>query len=215
MTRTRPRTALFPKRPRQSRKPSTTALKRRRDLQDAAIQAIAQYGVSSVTVSMICEMAGFSRGLIGHYFKGKDDLLLEAISRLSTQLAEANREAANAAGPDPVKRLHAIIRSSFSSPAFTRERVLVWVALVGSAPWSPSLARIYRDLWRKYRTGIARLLRRAADERNVDIDADLAALAFSQTIEGFWVGWAADPTSVNKSKAEAACHHMLEGLLKA
>jgi TetR/AcrR family transcriptional repressor of bet genes len=214
MSQTGIRTPLFPKKHRTPRKPSKTALQRRRDLQDAAIQAIAQYGVSSVTISMICEMAGFSRGLIGHYFKGKDDLLIEAISRMSTQLAEANREAANAAGPDPVKRLHAVIHSSFSSPTFTRERVLVWVALVGSAPWSPSLARIYRTLWRKYRVGIARLLRKAADERGLKIDADLAALAFSQTIEGFWVGWAVDPTSVNKSKAEAACHQMLEHLLK-
>jgi len=209
------RTSLFPKKPKPSRKQSATAMERRRELQEAAIQAIAQYGVSAVTVSTICEMAGFSRGLIGHYFKGKDDLLAEAIQAFSARLAEANREAANAAGTDPVKRLHAVIHSSFSPPGFTRERVLVWVALVGSAPWSPVLARIYRDLWRKYRAGIARLLRRAAEDRGVALDAEVAALMFSQAIEGFWVGWAADPSAVNKAKAEAACHLMLDGLLKA
>jgi AcrR family transcriptional regulator len=197
----------------QRRKPSAIAIERRRDLQEAAIRSIAAKGFTAVTVAMICEEAGFSRGLIGHYFKGKDDLLLEAIQGMSSELAEANRKAAAAAGKDPIKRLHAVIKSSFSPPGFTREKVLVWVALVGNAPWSPQLATIYRDLWGGYRTGIAGLMKRAAQARGVQIDAELAALAFSQLIEGFWVGWAADPVAVDKAQAEKACHNMVNHLL--
>lgn len=197
------------------RKPSAIAIERRRELREAAIRAIADKGFAAVTVAMICEEAGFSRGLIGHYFKGKDDLLLEAIQGMSASLAEANREAVQAAGKDPVKRLHAVVRSSFSPPGFTRETASVWVALVGSAPWSPQLAAIYRELWHNYRIGIAGLMRRAAKKRGVQIDVDLAALTFSQLIEGFWVGWAADPVAVNRTRAEKACHTLLDLLLGA
>jgi AcrR family transcriptional regulator len=196
----------------QRRKPSAIALERRRELQAAAIRSISERGFSAVTVAMICEEAGFSRGLIGHYFKGKDDLLLEAIQAMSSELAEANKNAVRAAGKDPLDRLHAVIRSSFTPPGFTREKVMVWVALVGSAPWSPQLASIYRDLWRGYRTGIATLMKRAAQERGVQIDADLAALTFSQLIEGFWVGWAADPKAVDAARAEKACHDVVDRL---
>lgn len=197
----------------QRRKPSAIAIERRRDLQEAAIRSIAAKGFAAVTVAMICEEAGFSRGLIGHYFKGKDDLLLEAIQGVSSELAEANRRAAKAAGKDPIERLHAVVKSSFSPPGFTREKVLVWVALAGNAPWSPQLATIYRDLWRDYRSGIAGLMKRAAQARGVAIDADLAALTFSQLIEGFWVGWAADPVAVDKARAEKACHDLVDRML--
>lgn len=203
------------KRIKRHRKPSTIAIERRRELREAAIRAIADKGFAAVTVAMICEEAGFSRGLIGHYFKGKDDLLLEAIRGMSTALAEANRKAVQAAGKDPIKRLHAVVRSSFSPPGFTRETASVWVALVGSAPWSPQLAAIYRELWHDYRVGIAGLMRRAAKKRGVPIDAELAALTFAQLIEGFWVGWAADPVAVNRARAEKACHTVVDLLLGA
>jgi AcrR family transcriptional regulator len=38
-----------------------------------------------------------SRGLIGHYFAGKDDLLLEAVKTVAAELGAAIRSAAHAA----------------------------------------------------------------------------------------------------------------------
>jgi AcrR family transcriptional regulator len=182
-------------------------------LQDAAIHSIAHKGFAAVTVSTICEAAGLSRGLVTHYFKRKDDLLREAIKGVSSELAKANRTEARMVGKDPVERLHAIVTSSFSPPGFTREKVLVWVALAGNAAWSPQLATIYRDLWRNYRKGIAGLISRAAQARGVQIDADLAALTFSQAVEGFWIGWAADPMAMDKIQLERACHTLVNQLL--
>jgi TetR/AcrR family transcriptional regulator, transcriptional repressor of bet genes len=203
------------RRPKQHRKPSVIAIERRRELQEAAIRVIADKGYDAVTVAMICDEAGFSRGLIGHYFKGKDDLVLEAINGFTIELAEATRKAVELAGPDPYDRLHAVIKSSFSPPGFTPDKVAVWAALAGSAKWSEPLAALYRKLWREYRVGIARLMKRAAAERKLQVDADLAALLFSQMIEGFWIGWVADPTAVTRADAEKACHAMIDLLLGA
>jgi AcrR family transcriptional regulator len=199
----------------QRRKPSVIAIERRRELQEAAIRSIADKGYASVTVAMICDEAGFSRGLIGHYFKGKDDLVLEAINGFTAELAEATRKAVDAAGSDPYDRLHAVVKSSFSAPGFTPEKAAVWAALAGSAKWSPPLAELYRELWTEYRAGIAGLIKRAAANRKLQVDATLAALLFSQMIEGFWIGWVADPVSVKKADAEKACHGMVDLLLGA
>ena len=49
----------------------------------------------------------------------------------------------------------------------------------------------------------------------MQVDATLAALLFSQMIEGFWIGWVADPVSVKKADAEKACHGMVDLLLGA
>lgn len=200
-------------RARQNRKPSRIAQERRRDLIDAAIRNIASHGYDSVTVATICEEAGFSRGLIGHYFTGKDHLLLEAVKTVAAELGGAIREATNAAGADPAARLHALITASFTPPGFTPEKVAVWVSLTGTARWSPPLGEIYREIWRDYRAGVGRLLARAAEAVPVDLDPKSTALTFSQLVEGLWVGWAADPETVSPAAAEACCHAYLDLVL--
>lgn len=194
-------------------KPSRIAQERRRDLIDAAIRDIAANGYDRVTIASICEEAGFSRGLIGHYFKGKDDLLLEAVKTVASELGEAIRSAAEAAGPDPKARLHALIHASFTAPGFTPEKVAIWVSLTGSAQWSPQLAEIYRDIWRDYRKGVSRLFQRAARERNIPLDAERTALTFSQLVEGLWVGGSADPDAISPQKAEACCRAYVDQML--
>src|SRR5437868_5608929 len=108
---------------RQNRKPSRIAAERKQDLIEAAIRDITAQGYDAVTVATICEEAGFSRGLIGHYFSGKDELLLEAVKEVADRLGQAIRSKVQAAGNDPVDRLHALIDASFSSPGQTKENV--------------------------------------------------------------------------------------------
>ena len=192
---------------------SRIAEERKRDLIQAAIRDIAAHGYDAVTVATICEEAGFSRGLIGHYFSGKDDLLHEAVKTVATELGAAIRSAADAAGPDPAARLHALISASFTPPGFTPEKVAVWVSLTGAARWSPPLATLYRAIWRDYRAGVGRLFARAANDRRVKLDADRTALTFSQLVEGLWVGWAADPEAIAPQTAEDCCHAYIDMIL--
>jgi TetR/AcrR family transcriptional repressor of bet genes len=200
-------------RTRPKRPPSRIAVERRRNLIDAAIRNIAAFGYDAVTVATICEEAGFSRGLIGHYFTGKDELLLEAVRSVASELGEAIRIAAESAGPDPAARLHALIHASFTPPGFTPDKVAVWVALTGTARWLPGLGEIYRAIWRDYRAGVGRLLARAAKAAGVELDANRTALTFSQLVEGLWIGWAADPEAVTQEAAEACCHAYLDLVL--
>jgi TetR/AcrR family transcriptional repressor of bet genes len=200
-------------RTRQKRPPSRIALERRRNLIDAAIRNVAEYGYDSVTVATICEEAGFSRGLIGHYFSGKDDLLLEAVRSVASELGDAINHAANSAGRDPAARLHALIHASFTPPGFTPDKVAVWVSLTGTARWSPALGDIYRAIWRDYRAGAGRLLARAARAAGVELDTQRTALTFSQLVEGLWIGWAADPEAVTQEAAEECCHRYLDLVL--
>jgi len=186
---------------------------RRKDLIDAAITSIADIGYGEVTVQTICETAGVSRGLIGHYFAGKDELLLEAVRQVATELGNSTREAARNAGPDPVAKLHAVIAASFSSPVFSVENVAVWTALAGNARWTPHLATVYRDLWGNYRTRLAQLIKRASVNSSRPLDAQRIALTFTQLMEGMWVGWLADPHAVTREAAEAACHDYLDAVL--
>jgi AcrR family transcriptional regulator len=203
-----------PKRVRGWKKESRVVAERRSELIQAAITSIAEVGYDAVTVVSICDAAGFSRGLIGHYFKGKDDLLLEAAKYITQSIGDITRDAVEGAGPDPLDRLHAAVTASFAPPAFTPERAAVWVSFAARARWSAPLTQIYREVWRSYRTSLSRLIDRAADRHGVEVDAAQAALTISQLIEGLWMGYAADPTAISREKAEAACHAYIDGLFK-
>lgn len=196
------------------RKQSRIFAQRRNDLIQAAITSIAEVGYDAVTVATICDVAGFSRGLIGHYFRGKDDLLVEAVRYITQSIGATTREAVERAGPDPLDRLHAAITASFAPPIFTQERAAVWVSFAARAPWSTAFTQIYREVWRNYRAGVSRLIDRAADQQGIKVDASQAALTVSQLIEGLWVGYSADPTSVSRDRAEAACHAYIDGLFQ-
>jgi TetR/AcrR family transcriptional repressor of bet genes len=186
---------------------------RRQDFIDAVVRSIAQCGFEDLTVATICEAAGFSRGLIAHYFPGKDALLLRAVQELAKEFERASRAAVAAAGPNPFDRLHAVVDASFKPPIFTAEKVLVWVALASTSRWSPSRAGVYRNLYRPYRRSLSRLIRRAATECRVEINADRVALTLTQLVEGLWSGWAADPDSFSVCEAAAACHDLLNAYL--
>jgi TetR/AcrR family transcriptional repressor of bet genes len=199
---------------RQVRKPSRIAKERKQDLIDAAIRDISAHGYDAVTIATICEEAGFSRGLIGHYFAGKDDLLLEAVKEVAQRLGAAIRAAVQGAGNDANARLHALIEASFSPPGQTPENVAVWVALTGAARLSPSLGAIYRDIWRAYRAEVAELFKRAAKANGIKLNAKRTALTFSQLVEGLWVGGAADPESVSPKSAAECCHAFVSQVLR-
>ncbi|WP_156928723.1 TetR family transcriptional regulator C-terminal domain-containing protein [Bradyrhizobium sp. th.b2] len=183
---------------------------KRQEFVVAVMKAIAEHGYKDVTVATICEAAGFSRGLIAHYFPGKDALLLHAVGEVAKDFEQATRAAADAAGPDPLERLRGIVTASFRAPVFTPEKVLVWVALASTSRWSPELAEIYRKLYRPYRRGLAHLMQRAAEARGLKINPDRLALTLTQLTEGLWAGWAADPKTVSAAEGEAACHDLLD-----
>jgi len=183
---------------------------KRQEFVAAVMKAIAEHGYKDVTVATICEAAGFSRGLIGHYFPGKDALLLHAVGEVAREFEQATRAAAEAAGSDPLDRLHAVVTASFRVPVFTPERVLVWVALASTSHWSPELAEIYRKLYRPYRRGLSHLIQRAAQARGVKVNAERLAITLTQLTEGLWSGWAADPRTVSAAEGEAACHDLLD-----
>jgi TetR/AcrR family transcriptional repressor of bet genes len=186
---------------------------KRQEFVEAVMRSIAENGYKDVTVATICEAGGFSRGLIGHYFPGKDALLLHAVRELAKDFESATRAAADGAGQDPIDRLHAVVAASFREPVFTEEKVLVWVALASTSHWSPELADVYRKLYRPYHRGLASLMKKAADERGVRVNSERLAITLTQLVEGLWSGWAADPKTVSVREAEAACHDLLNAFL--
>ncbi len=187
---------------------------RREDLILGTIRSIAGTGYSDATINSICEAAGLSRGLIGYYFKGKDELLIEAYRYLVAQANRDAREAIANAGPDSLDQLKAATRMYFGRIQREQEESLVTWACLGVAPWNPAMLDLTRTLWRKYRRWIERMIAAAAAERNLEIDARKAALTYTQMADGFWMGWLLDPQAYSLEEAETIVNGWLSSLLE-
>lgn len=193
-------------------KRARTITARRQDLIQGTIKSIANLGYNNSTVQTICEAAGLSRGLIGHYFNGKDDLLIEAFRHMCAQADEDTRQAIRAVGEDPLQRLLAATIVTFQSAA-SRDNALVWLACCGAAPWNERMNELHNRLYRRYRVWIARMMAQAAQERGITIDAKRAALTYAQMVDGFWIGWLMDPTAYSLEEATACVSDWVLGLV--
>ncbi|WP_137388414.1 TetR family transcriptional regulator C-terminal domain-containing protein [Rhodoligotrophos defluvii] len=162
---------------------------RRQDLIRGTIKSIAQLGYTNSTVQSICDAAGLSRGLIGHYFNGKEDLLLQAFRHLANQLDDHMRRALKPVGHDPFRRLLAAAIVSFSEPHARRETAPVWLAFSAVARWNPEMLAVHRELYGRYRRWIERMIQAAAADRGLALDSRVASLTFTQLVDGLWFGW--------------------------
>jgi TetR/AcrR family transcriptional repressor of bet genes len=188
---------------------SRITTERREKLILGAIRSIAAGGYNEATVVSICDEAGLSRGLIGYYFKGKDELLIEAYRYLVEQEEEEGRQGVEAAGDDPLEQLLAISRTFFLRAMREKEASLVMIASRGVAPWHGEMLALTRRLWREYRAWIRELIAAAAAARNLEVDARIGAITFAQLNDGLWMGWILDPEAYTLDDAEVVVRQWL------
>ena len=63
---------------------------RRRQICDVLLDVVAEAGVTAATIREIAERSGWSTGVIGHYFKNRQDLLLGGLRRAAELIGEHN-----------------------------------------------------------------------------------------------------------------------------
>ncbi|MGC4251719.1 MAG: TetR family transcriptional regulator [Sphingobium sp.] len=166
-------------------KKELTAEARRMDLIQGMLKSIHKHGYSNTTVQTICEESGLSRGLISHYFKGKEDLLIEAFRYLTQQSDEDAKAAFHAAGDDPFKRLLAVAEEPFHA---TREYGEVWLHFWSVALNNGEARKLRNGLWKRFRASIERRMTEAAEAKKIQINVKHNAMIFTQLIDGLWVG---------------------------
>jgi len=83
-----------------SRRPDT----RPAEIMEAALEVFSAQGFRATTLDQVAEAAGVTKGAIYHYFKGKEDLLLQAMSHwLDTKMLNLDQPIFEAEGPASTK----------------------------------------------------------------------------------------------------------------
>lgn len=189
---------------------------RRSLLVEAALRCLARDGIQGFTIDRICSEAGVSRGLINHYFDGKDGLLIEVYrGSLYAGVSSRIRRATESASPDapPGARLAAIVDATFHPGFFARERLRVWLALWDEISVNPALQAVHRELYRAYRDEIATVVGQVAKARGRQVNPVPIAQSFVALVDGLWLEWCLDDTAVSAEQARTAARALLEAWL--
>jgi AcrR family transcriptional regulator len=110
---------------------------RRREILEATWRVIDEQGIEAATIREIAKAAGYSNGVLSHYFTNKEDILISAHKLAFQQVfdranranegivgLEALRRALLEALPlDEERRLEAVLDVSFWSQALSNERL--------------------------------------------------------------------------------------------
>ncbi len=157
---------------------------RREEVARAVWQVIARRGIEATTIREIAREARCSTGVLAHYFKDKNELLLYALRIASVRAARRmERHIREATGGEILRKV------IYEALPIDKERRLewqIWVSFWGQAVSSISLAREQKRRYIEWRAFARDLIRgeQQAGHIHKDIDAKKEADSIIALIDG-------------------------------
>lgn len=183
---------------------------RRRLLMDGTIRSMAENGVGGTTVRAICAGAGSSLGLIGHYYRSKEELVAAAFRYLFESTTDyvktvSLRDASTALG-----RLRMYPTALFSKRVCTRTNLLAFLAFWHEIRFNRAVRDVNRKLYVDYRRRLDRMFALAADEVGVAIDTTSAAVGLVALVDGLWLELAMEEGTLTRREAVRLSHQYID-----
>ena len=119
---------------------------RRKDIAAAACRAIARSGVERVTMTEIAEEAGYTTGMVTHYYKKKESILLAALGVMRDR-AEHRLAVLMQSGRAAVED---IILDVMPIDVARRQEAAIWLSFWGLVVSDPIFARINKAVHKEW-----------------------------------------------------------------
>jgi TetR/AcrR family transcriptional regulator, transcriptional repressor of bet genes len=178
---------------------------RRRELAAAAYEVLQEDGMAGTTLAKVAERAGMSKGIVLHYFKGKD-ALLEAVMRHANALLRDEVAALMADAQTPRGRIEAIVAGNFSPKFFKPEICNAWLSLCAEVPRNPTFARIQRVIHARMRSNLLSGLRKLLPPER----SDAAVIGITAMIDGLWLRFGLNQEGLSLDAARAQMDAILD-----
>ncbi|MFJ5709381.1 TetR/AcrR family transcriptional regulator [Streptomyces sp. NPDC093105] len=162
---------------------------RRRQIADAVSRLIAEHGLDAVTVARTATAAGMSVGLVQHYFRTKDEMLLHAFREVSARIRARvdERIKEGVTHKQPLSQVMADVMTEYIPlDEARRAEYRVARAFAGRSLDSPALAEVDTGSARQLREDIARAVHNGKECGEVDerLDPLSAAVRLAAVMEG-------------------------------
>lgn len=179
----------------------------------AAIISVAKYDISGATVDRICAQAGASRGLLGHYFAGKESLLLAALSYWFRQALAIKQEIVRHPGWSAREKLRRVSCASFEPPLYDWHIAAAWQAFTNASRYNAAYAEPIHAASRDTQALVAPLFAEAARDLGIGIDATAAAAGLYILDDGLWNSLATGKDGLTPEMACSHCDVYINGCL--
>jgi TetR/AcrR family transcriptional regulator, transcriptional repressor of bet genes len=172
---------------------------RRRQIVEALWRVTTDRGLESVSLRQVAAEAGVSVGMVQHYFKDKDEMLLFALDSLSAHVGGrvARGIDALAEPDDPKKQVRTMLIEALPLDEERSRQAHVSTAFLARAAVDPKVSASCQDAYAREHDLLATQLRRAGIEQPVQEASLLLALVHGLTLHAL------------------AGHHLPEGALAA
>jgi AcrR family transcriptional regulator len=176
---------------------------RRAQIIEATIETIAARSLSRTTLTEVARTAGLSHGLVLFHFQTKEQLLAETLGHLAEEYRQNWLTALEAAGPDPISRLMAVVTANFAPSVCTPTRIAAWCGFWSEAPIRPIYLQVYGDKDDEYGAMVERLCADLLQERGLGHDPARVARIIRVSIEGLWIDMMSPPQPYDRDEALA------------
>lgn len=189
---------------------------RRQQLIEATMNVIGRKGYAGTRLADVASQAKVSYGVVGFYFKTKDDLLLATLQYLADEYTRVWREAVARAGPSPAERLEAIIEADFSPKIASEKKIAVWYAFWSEARTRSSYRKLCAQLFNDYHWQVRTIVEELIEQGGYDhLDAHLVTLGLNAMTDGMWQDLQIQPRDFDRAQAKRAIRLFLQQLFPA
>ncbi|WP_436492110.1 TetR/AcrR family transcriptional regulator [Actinokineospora sp. HUAS TT18] len=176
----------------------------------ALVALVAERGMEAVSVRQVAEAAGVSAGLVQHYFRTKQAMLLAAMDSVAGQVEARVRSAQ--ADREPADALREIARQLVPLDDERATEGRVSLAFVAHAIADPELAAVYRETWQRLEDLLAQLIA-AARGRETQTEDRVAAGLLLAVLDGLAVGGVAETGRLDRQRISALLDRQLDVVL--
>lgn len=145
---------------------------RREEIAEAVWRTVVRSGIDATTVREIAAEAGFSTGVLAHYFADKEELLVHALRLASRRAGARMRRATESASPS--EALRAVAAEALPLDQARREEWAIWLAFWGAAVATDVLSREHNARYAEWRVHVRQLLLRCSEagllQRSFDLE---------------------------------------------
>lgn len=176
---------------------------RRAEIAQAVFRLVEGRGFEALTIRDVAVEAGWSTGVLAHYFRDKDELLAFAFVRVAARIRQ--RIDALAPTDDPFERLRAGLLELVPLDDGRRSECQIWFGFLGRALARPELAEVQRALYAEWRERLELAIAEAKeagllrdDVQPADEAAELAALVDGLSLQALFAPDEIDPDRLRR-----------------
>jgi TetR/AcrR family transcriptional regulator, transcriptional repressor of bet genes len=193
-----------PEAPEAPRRRRASPLVRRADLVAATVSCLARLGARGTTGREICRQAGVSHGLLRHYFRNPDNLLLETYEQLCEDMLAQLEAAAMPYAAEPREALHRYFVAVFSDDWAGPEIIGAWMVFWQQARSRADFAAVSDSFNMRQRALLERLVARLPAQAGALPMADAIAL-LSAVLDGLWIEFYLSDQRTPRERCVALC----------